>query len=56
MQEILDKEIDLCFDEDNNVWYFQKFLGKPKYHTKESKEYPTRQEALKAYKTNTIKW
>ena len=55
-QEILDKDIDLCCDEENGTWYFQKFLQKPKYGTKESKEYQTKQEAVKAYNTNTIKW
>ncbi len=55
-QEILDKEIDLCHDEDSNTWYFQKFLKKPKYSTQESKEYQTRQEALTAYQANAIKW
>ena len=55
-QIMLDKEIDLCFDEDNNTWYLQKFLQKPKYGTKESKEYLTEQEAIKAYQTNTIEW
>ena len=55
-QEILDKDIDLCFDEENSSWFFQQFLQKPKYSTRESKEYPTKQEAMKAYQSNTIKW
>ena len=55
-QMILNREIDLCFDEENNRWYFQKFLERPRYSTKESKEYKTKEEALRAYRTNTIKW
>lgn len=55
-QTILDREIDLCFDEEANRWYFQKFLKQPKYSTRESREYHTREEALKAYHTNTIQW
>lgn len=55
-QQILDKEVDLCLDEDDNTWYFQKFLKTPKCSTRESKTYPTKQEAMKAYQTNTIKW
>ena len=55
-QEILDNQTDLCFDEEHNTWYFQRFLQKPKYGTKESKEYQTREEAIEAYSSITIKW
>lgn len=55
-QQILDKNTDLCQDEENNTWYFQRFLEKPKYDIKESKEYQTREEAMEAYISNTIKW
>jgi len=55
-QQILDRQIDICYDEDNRCYYLQYFPPDGSGNTKESVPYSSKREAMAAYKTNTIKW
>lgn len=50
---VINYEIDLVFSEDDNGYYFQQFKGKT---DRVSKIYPTKDQALQAYKNNKIIW
>lgn len=50
----VDDKTDLVYSEDENCWYFQRFLEGGE--TQESASYTTHWEAVEAYWTNSIVW